>query len=547
VADHSWNSSERTISLVGPGIQPASADARSELEERSKDAGTDNETGIDHLRVIRSDGQVTTVTDLNSEIRLDAPAEETVERIQLTSPPIVAPGGVRVRYRAIGLVLAGSDVLCLAMALLLSQILTVGLAGRLPTPLPIVAAISVLWVIIFHGFGLYTPQHLSPHEMFRRVISATSVGMVLSVVVTFGSQPAVSRAWMGLTWFLAIVLELTTRRLWNWWIFTMKTDGRLAYRTLVVGDNPEAARLHQALGDPGLGYSPLGHVVVNGNHSAPKGRVVGELSELGAIIQDHGVECLFVASTAVDLEQMALINSVARRTGVEIRISANLPETLSSRLNVNPVGGLMAISLRPVHLTGTQATIKRTFDILISAVVLVLTLPLLAIIALAVKMTSNGPILFTQDRITSGGRTFRMFKFRTMLDGANQLLDEDDVDRSEAFFKSTAAITPVGRWLRRLSLDELPQLWNIFKGEMSLVGPRPLPAEQVVANLELLEPRHEVRAGLTGWWQINGRSDLNPVNSVRMDLFYIENWSLTLDLYILLKTIGAVVIRRGAY
>lgn len=207
----------------------------------------------------------------------------------------------------------------------------------------------------------------------------------------------------------------------------------------------------------------------------------------------------------------------------------------------------MAISLRPVHLTGTQAAIKRTFDIVISALALLLALPLMAVIAIAIKLTSEGPVVFKQDRITSGGRTFTMYKFRTMANDVNETLDEDSVDRSQAFFKATTAVTPVGRFLRRLSLDELPQLWNILRGDMSLVGPRPLPAEQVVANLELLEPRHEVRAGLTGWWQINGRSDVDPVSSVRMDLFYIENWSLTLDLYILLKTLGAVVVSRGAY
>jgi exopolysaccharide biosynthesis polyprenyl glycosylphosphotransferase len=544
LADHSWNSGERTISLVGTGIQPASADASPESNERSLEAGVDQQTTADHLRIVRSDGEVTTVTDLDSQIRLDDPENGLVEAIEIDGPQVPAPGGVRLRYRAIGLILAGSDVLSLASALLLSQVLTDGFAGRLPTPLPVVAITSVLWVIVFHGFGLYTPQHLSSHEIFRRVISATSVGMVLSVAITLGSQSATSRTWIGLTWFLAILFELITRRLWNWWIFVMKTDGRLAYRTVVVGNNAEAIRLQHSLRDSGLGYSPLGLIAVPGGKGV---QILGELSQIGAIIEERGVECIFVASTAVDLEQMTFVHRVARRTGVEIRVSANLPEILSSRLNVNPVGGLMAISLRPVHLTGTQATLKRTFDILTSALALLVALPLLGIIALAVKLTSEGPIFFTQDRITSGGRSFRMYKFRTMIDGANDLMDETDIDRSQAFFKTTGAITPVGRWLRRLSLDELPQLWNILKGEMSLVGPRPLPEEQVAANLALLEPRHEVRAGLTGWWQINGRSDLDPVSSVRMDLFYIENWSLTLDLYILIKTIGAVLVRRGAY
>ena len=540
MADHPWHGGDTTISVLGS----------SETGTAAEDEAPDDHKRIaaDHLRVVRSEGDVTTVTDLDSEIRLDAPSEELQSQgVELDSSRVIAPGGARLRYRAIGVVLAGSDVLCLAAAIFLSPLLSVGLNGSMPTPLPLVAVISVLWVVVFHAFGLYTPQHLSPHEMFRRVISATSVGIVISVILSFGSHPAMSREWMGLTWFLAIVLELATRRIWNWWVFTMKTDGRLAYRTLIVGDNAEAIRLDRSLKEPGLGYSPVGFVSVTGNGASKQVRGLGDLSGLAQIIQSHGVECVFVAASAVDLDQMAFIHSAARRTGIEIRVSAKLPETLTSRLSVSPVGDLMAISLRPVHLTGTQAAIKRTFDIVISALALLLALPLMAVIAIAVKLTSEGPVVFKQDRITSGGRTFTMYKFRTMANDANEMLDEDSVDRSQAFFKATNAVTPVGRFLRRLSLDELPQLWNILRGDMSLVGPRPLPAEQVVANLELLEPRHEVRAGLTGWWQINGRSDVDPVSSVRMDLFYIENWSLTLDLYILLKTLGAVVVSRGAY
>jgi exopolysaccharide biosynthesis polyprenyl glycosylphosphotransferase len=234
---------------------------------------------------------------------------------------------------------------------------------------------------------------------------------------------------------------------------------------------------------------------------------------------------------------------------VDLRVSANVPETLSTRLSLQQLGDIMTIALRPVRLTGVQAVTKRTFDLLVSTVGLVLSLPLIGVIALAVKLTSPGPVFFKQERVTTGGRAFAMYKFRTMVQDADRLLDEEERDKSEAFFKLKDAppLTKVGRVLRRLSLDEIPQLWNVVKGEMSIVGPRPLPVEQVAANLELLEYRHDVRAGLTGWWQINGRSDLDAEAAVRMDLFYIENWSVALDLYILLKTVGALLQRRGAY
>jgi exopolysaccharide biosynthesis polyprenyl glycosylphosphotransferase len=522
------------------GMRPASDDAEAGPQELNK--LVEHSTGPDHLTVVRSVGDLKTVTELDSDLRLGLPDNGRPR-------PKGAPGGVRVRYRAIGLILAGSDILCLALAVVLSQMLSVGMFGRVPLPLPAVLGVSALWVVVFHAFGLYLPQHLSSHEAFRRVISATSVGMVLVVAVTFGSTPALSRTWIGLTWFLALVFELASRRLWSWWTFTMKADGRLSYRTLIVGDNDEALRLSDALGEEGLGYSAIGLISVKPHSNANGVRPLGHVDRLGEIIEKNRAECVFVASSSVDLEQMTNIHRVARRMGVELRVSANMPEILTSRLSVKPVGGLMAISFRPVHLSGTQAALKRTFDILVSAIALIVAFPVLVFIAAAIKLTSRGPVLFKQDRITSGGRTFTMFKFRTMIDDANRLMDENNVDRSQAFFKldSPVAITRVGRWLRRLSLDELPQLWNILRGEMSVVGPRPLPAEQVMANLDLLEPRHEVRAGLTGWWQINGRSDIDPEASVRMDMFYIENWSLSLDLYILLKTIGAVLVRRGAY
>jgi exopolysaccharide biosynthesis polyprenyl glycosylphosphotransferase len=246
---------------------------------------------------------------------------------------------------------------------------------------------------------------------------------------------------------------------------------------------------------------------------------------------------------------MFLVTQLSRRSGVEIRVSANLPQILTSRLTVQQVGPTMALSLRPVRLSGTQKLVKRAFDLVVVSVGLLLSLPLWALISAAIRVTSPGPVLFRQARVTKGGRIFKMYKFRTMKVNGDRLLEDREVDYSKPFFKlhDDPRLTAVGRVLRRLSLDELPQLLNVFRGEMSLVGPRPLPAEQVAANMELLEPRHEMPAGVTGWWQINGRSELSAEEALRLDLFYIENWSLTLDLYILSRTVGAVIAGRGAF
>jgi lipopolysaccharide/colanic/teichoic acid biosynthesis glycosyltransferase len=190
-------------------------------------------------------------------------------------------------------------------------------------------------------------------------------------------------------------------------------------------------------------------------------------------------------------------------------------------------------------------TVKRAFDLLIASIVCVVAVPVAAIAAAALRFGSKGPVLFKQDRVTRGGRVFEMYKFRTMVTNGD---NEHDIDTSTPFFKmqEDPRVTRIGRILRRTSLDELPQLINVLRGDMSLVGPRPLPADQVAANLDLLDARHEVPAGVTGWWQISGRSSIGPEEAVRMDLFYIENWSLSLDVYVLLKTVGVLATRKGA-
>jgi lipopolysaccharide/colanic/teichoic acid biosynthesis glycosyltransferase len=234
-----------------------------------------------------------------------------------------------------------------------------------------------------------------------------------------------------------------------------------------------------------------------------------------------------------------------------MHVTANLPDILTTRLTLQQIAHTMAVSVRPVRLTGTEATIKRAFDLCAGTILLVVAAPFMALIALAIVLSSRGPALYRQERVTKGGRVFTMYKFRTMVGHSDSLLVEMRVDPTMPFFKGLGKddprLTRVGRMLRRLSLDELPQLINVVRGDMSLVGPRPLPTDQVAANLGLLGARHEVRSGLTGWWQIGGRSDLSAEEAVKMDLFYIENWSLTLDLYILLKTLSALVKGRGAY
>jgi exopolysaccharide biosynthesis polyprenyl glycosylphosphotransferase len=456
-----------------------------------------------------------------------------------------ATSGALRRFRDIGAGLAVSDAACVVLALVSSYFLRY--SGR-PMPVGEIAVVvlaPLLWVAVFQTFDLYSPQHLSPPEEFRRVIGASGVGIVLLVMASYWSKSSFSRGWVTLTWALVLCFELLARRCWRAWAWRLRLDGRLALRTLVVGTSPEAGRLVEILRVPGSGFLPLGYVrTSNPTVSANSRPVFGGIGDLGCLIRDQAADCLFVASTGITLEEMSQVSQAARQAGIEVRVLANLPQTLTSRLSLLKVGPAVALALRPVRLSGRQAVMKRAFDLATASAALVVSLPLWAVIALAIRLDSRGPVFFHQERVSKDGRIFRMHKFRTMRTGVDPALDT-----TKPFFKlqSDPRLTRVGAFLRRFSLDELPQFLNIITGEMSVVGPRPLPADQVEANGELLSPRLAVPAGVTGWWQINGRSRVTPEEALRLDLFYIENWSPTLDLYILLKTFGAVVGRQGAY
>ena len=467
-------------------------------------------------------------------------------RLHAASGPASVPAGgaARRRYRQIAVGLALSDALCVMVALLASYTLRYPGELMLAREVVVIAFAPLVWIVVFYTFDLYAPQHLSAPEELRRVIGASGVGIVMLVMASYWSQSSFSRAWVGLTWVLVLVLELLPRRWWRAYQWRLRMDGRLALRTLVVGTSAEASRLVEILQGPASGFLPLGHVQAS-DPTVPGNRlpILGRIGELDRLVREHAADCLFVASTGITEADMSRVTQVARQAEVEIRVMANLPQMLTSRLALLKVGAAIVVALRPVHLSGPQAVTKRIIDLAVASVTLLVSLPLWPVIALAIRLDSRGPALFHQERVTKDGRIFRMHKFRTMR------TDDPVLDTTRLYFKleSDPRLTRVGVLLRRLSLDELPQLWNVLTGDMSIVGPRPLPAEQVAANSDLLIPRQVVPAGVTGWWQINGRSRVTAEEALRLDLFYIENWSPTLDLYILLKTFGAVVTRHGSF
>jgi exopolysaccharide biosynthesis polyprenyl glycosylphosphotransferase len=470
---------------------------------------------------------------------------------RLVATPLTA-GSALAQYRRLAWAIGATDVLCVLLAFLLAYDIRFGATRpSLVDFLLVVAIAPAVVVMLFVGFRLYSVQYFGAAEVLRRIVAAVSIAVTVIVMISFWSKASFSRAWIGLSWIFTMTLILVSRRIWHWWMGHARARGMLTFRTLIVGANDEAGRLAQLMSGP-TGFQPVGFVATDYRVGEIDGLpVLGDIHELDRLIPDTGAECVFIASSSVSPADISHVTKTVRLRDIDVRISPNLPEMLSGRLTVQPIGGFMALHLKPARLTGMQAAAKRTFDLVFASIALVVALPLWGVFAVLVKATSRGPVLYRQKRVGRGGRPFTLLKFRTMVVGAEAMRD-GLTERNEAagpLFKirSDPRVTRVGRLLRRFSLDELPQLVNVLRGDMSLVGPRPPLPDEVTAYADWHFDRLQVQPGVTGLWQISGRSDLSFDEYVRLDLFYIENWSLAYDFFILAKTIPILFTREGAY
>jgi exopolysaccharide biosynthesis polyprenyl glycosylphosphotransferase len=323
-------------------------------------------------------------------------------------------------------------------------------------------------------------------------------------------------------------------------------------RAILVGNGESLARLRRSLGASrgGIDYDFVGAISTSSDSAGLP--VLGDLSSIQAVLTQHDADELIVTDS--DFNDRALVEIVeqAHRRGVKVRIAPTATELLIERRGEYVPGqGIPLFELRPPVFVGADWFVKRGFDLAVSVIVAVVGLPIWLLIALAIKLDSPGPVFYRDRRVGLNEREFDMLKFRTMRADAEalqaQLERENEAEGALFKIRDDPRVTRVGRMLRRFSLDEIPQVLNVLRGEMSLVGPRPLP----VRDFELLEPWHRKRylvlPGMTGLWQIAGRSSLGFDDLVRLDFYYLEHWSIWLDISILLKTVPAVVGRRGAY
>jgi exopolysaccharide biosynthesis polyprenyl glycosylphosphotransferase len=442
------------------------------------------------------------------------------------------------------------------LALLGADLAAVVVSMFIVTVLPFSEAVFTAWVVAFLPLyallakmaGLYDRDQFVLHKttldeapalVAVAAIFALAVEGVQAIQYTGGSHPL--PLWAILTAML-VVSRAAAR------FVTVRTTA--TERVLVVGDAATTALVRRKLaGDPGLNATVVGRVGVPSDPGELADKFVGTVDELPAVLQQHGVDRVVVAPTHQGGEDVVDVIRLATACGVRVAVFPRMLEVIGTSVEFDDLGGQLLLEVRGFGLSPSSRLLKRAFDTVATSGMLILLSPILLFIAVAIKATSRGPVLFRQTRVGRNGREFQMLKFRTMVHGADERKHEVlDLNQAAPMFKivNDPRTTRVGRYLRRRSLDELAQLFNVLWGDMSLVGPRPLITDEDRLFSGWQRRRHHVAPGITGPWQILGSTRVPMSDMVTIDYLYCANWSLWLDAKILARTIPYVLSRRSA-
>jgi exopolysaccharide biosynthesis polyprenyl glycosylphosphotransferase len=429
-----------------------------------------------------------------------------------------------------------------------------------PTVSVVVAAVWLLFLAIYRTRSTHIIG--AGAEEYRRLYAATLSVFGAIAIVSMLFKLEIARGYLA----IALPLGIVSLVLGRWIARRMVTAsrrrrGRYMTPVLAVGDYSAVKGLAQSLArDPSSGYTIVGACIpghyADGNLEVPgvgSVPIYGDETVVVEAIQASQADT--VALTATERLGPRGIRDLSwnlEKLDVDLMVSPGVVDVAGPRLTMRPVAGLPLIHVEKPQYNGAKRFEKRAFDVVFSVMVLVCSLPLTLLVALAVKLSSKGPVFYLSERIGLDGKPFRMVKFRTMFDGADRQIDQLaalNESKGGVLFKirRDPRVTPLGRSLRRYSIDELPQFLNVLRRDMSIVGPRPPIAPEVVSYDDEVRRRLLVRPGITGLWQVSGRSDLSWEDSVRLDLFYVENWSMMADFLIVVKTLRAMVHGAGAY
>ena len=422
---------------------------------------------------------------------------------------------------------------------------SVGMAG----PVVILAWLALTWLL-----GGYRPEQFGAGtEEYKQVLNAGLLSAGLLCAICYLGQIPLSRGFSFALFAIGIPALLVERRTLRRFLHRARDRGALLQRVLIAGSAEQVDEVAAVLRrERWLGYQVLGALTPAHDRRPETSSgipVVGDAHDVTAM---HVADVVFFAGGAdTSASQMRSIVWDLESHDVQIVVAPSVSEISSDRVRVRPVGGLPLMHIAPPTYEAAARLGKRTFDLVGSATLLVLMSPLFLAASLAIRFQDGGPLLFRQTRVGLRGQEFTCLKFRSMVVDAEERLRALHLltGHQAGLFKlkEDPRITKSGRWLRRYSIDELPQLINVFRGDMSLVGPRPPLPDEVADYGDDTVRRLHVRPGLTGLWQVSGRSDLSWEDAVRLDLYYVDNWSMMQDLSILMRTFGAVFGSRGAY
>ncbi|WP_182524731.1 sugar transferase [Nocardioides dongkuii] len=422
---------------------------------------------------------------------------------------------------------------------------------RLVAPLLVAGWLLAIWFAggyRIHLFGAGASE-------FKRILNASLASAGLLGVGCYLFNVELSRGFFFLLFALGAPALLLGRGALRLTMHRARRRGSLLHRVLIAGDARHVDEIAAVFRrERWLGYNIIGALLpqVDREETAAGVPVLGRADRVTSVALECGADIVFLAQGAIgssnDMRELAW---ELEHEEVQVVVAPSITDISSDRVRMRPVAGLPLVHIDPPTAQEASRWGKRLFDMLGSAVLIVLFSPLFAVAALQIKRHDGGPVLFRHARIGREGREFPCLKFRTMVVDAEQRLDalQAETGQDALLFKMKAdpRITRPGVWLRRFSVDELPQLFNVLRGEMSLVGPRPQVAEEVALYSGGMHRRLSVRPGMTGLWQVSGRNDLSLEEAIRLDIYYVDNWSMLQDLQIVGRTVGAVLRSRGAY
>ncbi|MDT0211480.1 sugar transferase [Curtobacterium sp. BRD11] len=419
--------------------------------------------------------------------------------------------------------------------------------------------VIAVWMI---GLALYDTRGdrvIGVGSTEYRLVADSSVRVFgLIAIAAYLLRVDLARGYVLIAFPVGILVLLLSRWMWRQWLVAERKHGGYSARVLLVGSTASVLHIARELARaPEAGYRVVGAAVSDGTRGLLPGSTVeshGGIDDVTAALAATGADTVVITSSD-DLppERVRQLSWSLEPGRQHLVVAPSLTDIGGPRIHTRPVQGLPLIHVETPTYSGRKLYTKRAFDLIGSAALIIVLSPVLLVLALLVKATSAGPVFFLQERVGLNGSTFHMIKFRSMVVDAEQRLQElSALDRAEGNtvlfkMKNDPRVTRVGAFMRRYSLDEVPQLFNVLAGNMSLVGPRPPLASEVARYDSHVHRRFLVKPGMTGLWQVSGRSDLSWEDSVRLDLYYVENWSLVSDLIILWRTARAVVRSQGAY